>query len=130
MASVPATATPQELSEAFAAAIAARDVCAALDLWDEDAALIQADGEAIRGRDAIEPALRALVDNGIALEIDLSRSFQAGDVAVGVGTLTMRGNGHDGERFEQRSDSIVVYRRGPDGRWRIALDAPWGLPRG
>src|SRR5207249_2104986 len=112
--------SPEELSAAFAAAIEARDVSGALALWDEDAALIQAGGEAVRGREAIEPALRALVENGVALEIDLVRSFTAGDIAVGVGTLTMRGNGHDGEPFEQRSDSLVVYRRGDDGQWRIA----------
>jgi uncharacterized protein (TIGR02246 family) len=129
MATVPPTTTPEQLSAAFAAAIATRDVTAALELWAEDAALVQAGGEALRGRDAIEPALSALVHNGVALEIDLVRSFVAGDVAVGLGTLTMRGNGHDGEPFEQRSESLVVYRRGPDGNWRIALDAPWGLPR-
>jgi uncharacterized protein (TIGR02246 family) len=129
MAGVLPATSPEELSAAFAAAIEARDVDGALALWEADAALIQADGEAVRGREAIEPALRALVENGIALEIDLARAFTAGDVAVGVGTLTMRGNGHDGEPFEQRSDSIVIYRRGPDGHWRIALDAPWGLPR-
>ena len=129
MAGATAVTTPEELSAAFAAAIAARDVTAALELWDEDAALIQASGEAVRGRAAIEPALRALVENGVSLEINLERSFTAGDVAVGVGTLTMRGHGHDGEPFEQRSDSLVVYRRGSDGGWRIAMDAPWGLPR-
>jgi uncharacterized protein (TIGR02246 family) len=130
MATVPATGTPEELSAAFAAAIASGDIDAALQMWAEDAALVQAGGEALRGREAIGQALRALVDNGIALQIELAHTFTAGDVAVGVGTLTMRGNGHEGEPFEQRSDSIVVYRRGPDGRWRIALDAPWGLPRG
>jgi uncharacterized protein (TIGR02246 family) len=129
MARAAAVTTPEELSAAFAAAMEARDVAAALELWDHDAALIDAGGEALRGREAIEPALRALIANGIALEIDLVRSFSTGDVAVGVGALTMRGHDHDGEPFEQRSESIVVYRRGPDGRWRIALDAPWGLPR-
>ena len=129
MAIAPSAATPEELAAAFAAAITAGDVPAALELWDADAALVDAGGEAIRGREAIAPVLQALVDNQITLEAVLARAVTTGDLALGVGTLTMRGNGHEGEPFEQRSESIVVYRRGADGRWRIALDAPWGLPR-
>ncbi len=121
--------SPEQLSAEFAAAIEARDVPAALALWSEDAALIQADGNAIRGRAAIEPALRALVDNGVRLGIRLSRAFEAGDVAIGSGTLTISGLDERGRPFEHVSQSLVVYRRGVDGTWRIALDAPWGLPR-
>jgi uncharacterized protein (TIGR02246 family) len=124
----PSESTPQQLSAEFAAAIEARDVPAALALWSHDAALIQADGQAIRGHEAIEPALRALVENGVRLDIRLARAVEAGDVAVGTGTLTITGTDADGRSFEHSSDSIVVYRRSADGGWRIALDAPWGLP--
>jgi uncharacterized protein (TIGR02246 family) len=120
--------SPEQLSAEFAAAIEARDVPAALALWSDDAALIQADGRAIRGHAAIEPALRALVENGVRLDIRLSRAFDAGDVAIGTGTLTISGTDPGGQRFEHASNSIVVYRRVADGSWRIALDAPWGLP--
>jgi uncharacterized protein (TIGR02246 family) len=123
------TSTPEELGREFAAAIRARDVEAALALWSEQATLIQADGQAIRGRAAIEPALRALIDNGIELDITVASIVTADDVAVGSGTLAISGTGANGEVFEHRSESVVVYRRGEDGRWRIALDAPWGLPR-
>ncbi len=121
--------TPEELSSEFAAAIRAKDVPAALALWSEDAVLIGADGTPIRGHGAIEPALHALVDNGVALDIRLAAAFEAGDVAVGTGTLTISGADEAGRPFEHASESIVVYTRGEDGRWRIALDAPWGLPQ-
>ena len=124
---VPAT-SPEHLSAAFAAAINARDVPAALDLWVEDGAIVQPDGNALRGRDAIASALQALVDNHVTLEIELANVFAAGDVATALGTLTLNGTGHDGTSFAQRSESVVVYARGTDGGWRIALDAPWGLP--
>ena len=122
--------TPEELSAAFAAALAAGDLDAALDLWADDAAIITASGETVRGRAAIAAAFKALIDNGTRVEIELTRTIAAGDVAVGLGTLTLSGAGHDGAEFRHQGSSTVLYSRGADGQWRIALDAPWGLPTG
>lgn len=121
--------TPEELAEAFAVAISAGDVQAAVALWIDDATIVQPDGETVRGKPAVAAALQALVDNGVRLEIDVSNVFVAGDVATVVGALTLNGTNGDSEPFAQRSSSVVVYTRGPDG-WRIAIDAPWGLPTG
>ena len=87
---------------------------------------MQPDGRLTRGRDD-RKALQALVDNHVTLEIELGDVFPAGDVAIGLGTLTLNGTGHDGTSFAQRSESVVVYSARADV-WRIALDAPWGLP--
>jgi uncharacterized protein (TIGR02246 family) len=121
------TDTPEALAEAFAAAISAGDVPAAVELWTDDATIVQPDGETVRGKPAVAAALQALVDNGVRLEIDVSNVFVAGDVATVVGALTLNGTNGEHEPFAQRSSSVVVYTRGPDG-WRVAIDAPWGLP--
>ncbi len=122
-----AAATPEEVAEAFAAALARRDLDGALSMWSEDAAIVAADGSLLAGRAAIREALQALLSNGTRVRIELAGLFQAGDVALATGSLTLSGDG-EGGAFEQRSSSTVVYARGGDGRWRIALDAPWGLP--
>ena len=122
--------SPEALSAAFGAAINSGDVAAALELWLEDAAIVQAGGQMVRGREAIGAALQALVRHDVSLEIDVERVFSAGGVAIATGTLTMSTVGEDGEPFTQRSRSVVVYARGSDGRWRLAIDAPWGLPGG
>ncbi len=119
--------SPRELSAAFARALAAKDIDAALALWNPEAKIVTTDGSEVQGTDAIAAALRALIDNGATVEIELDRTIEAGDVAVGLGTLTLSGTGHDGEPFRQSSSSTVIYARGGDGNWRIALDAPWGL---
>lgn len=119
--------TPEDLSVAFAAAINARDLPAALELWSEDPAIVQPDGSTIRGRESIATALQALIDNGVTLEISVTSVFAAGAVATAVGTLKLSGRDGDGQPHEQSSQSVVVYAREADG-WRIAIDAPWGLP--
>ena len=119
---------PEQLAHAFAAAIARRDVPGALEMWREDAAIVAADGSLLRGHEEISRALEALVRNGAEVSVRVARVFEAGGIALATGTLTLSGDGADGP-FEQQSRSTVVYARGPDGRWRIAIDAPWGLPR-
>lgn len=119
-----AARTPEELAGAFAGALARRDLDDALAMWSEEAAIVAADGSLVQGRPAIRAALEALLTNGTRVSIELASLFRAGDVALATGSLTLSGEG-----FEQRSSSTVVYARGSDGHWRIALDAPWGLPQ-
>jgi uncharacterized protein (TIGR02246 family) len=123
-----AAATPKELAASFAAAITARDLEAALAMWSDDAAIVGPDGSVIEGRDAIAEVLRALVSNGTRVRAEVTGLFEAGALALATGSLTLSGEGEHGS-YEQQSQSIVVYARGADGTWRIALDAPWGLPQ-
>ncbi|HUA74558.1 MAG TPA: SgcJ/EcaC family oxidoreductase [Solirubrobacteraceae bacterium] len=123
-----AAETPAALLAAFLAAVNARDIDAAVELWREDAAIVQLDGEVLRGREAIAGALRTMVDNRIEIDTEVSGIVETGEVALVTGTLTLSGANGDGAdgRFVTRSSSIVIYRRDEQG-WRIALDAPWGL---
>lgn len=115
---------PQDLGPAFAAAINAGDADAALALWSDSSLLVGPDGSALQGRGQIEPALRAMVAAGTRLDVELRSIHRADGVAIGTGVLQMTAS--DGSRA--RSQTIVVYQRGDDGRWRIAIDMPWGAP--
>ena len=122
-----ATDTPEALAEALAAAIELGDVRAAAELWLDDAVMIQPDGQTVRGRETIAAVLQALIDSGARMQIDVSSVFTAGDAATVLGTLTLSGTNGNGGSFSETASSVVVYTRSPDG-WRIAIDAPWGLP--
>jgi len=126
LAAVP-TDTPEGLAEAFAAAINAGDAATAVDLWVEDPTIVQPDGSALHGKAAVQSALQALVENGVQMRIEVANVFVAGDVAMVFGALTLSGTNGEQVAYSQRSDSVVIYKRGPDG-WRVAIDTPWGLP--
>ncbi|MHB8233270.1 MAG: YybH family protein [Solirubrobacteraceae bacterium] len=122
--------TPADLLAAFLAAINARDLDRAVELWREDAVIVQPDGQPLRGREAIAGALRALIESRVELKTEIASIVEAGDVALVSGALTLslqNGDSPDGH-FTSRSNSVVIYKRSADG-WRIALDAPWGLPQ-
>jgi uncharacterized protein (TIGR02246 family) len=120
--------SPRALAEAFAAAIEARDVSAAAELWIEDAAIVQPDGQVVRGREAIRGALGALVENGVDVGVEVASVFATSEVALVTGTLTLKRVDAKGRPFAQQSRSVVIYSKGSDGYWRVAIDAPWGLP--
>ena len=122
-----AAPTPDELPRLFAEAVNAGDTRAAMELWTGDAAMVSFDGSVLEGEGAVEGAVQALIEAGTSIEIDVERVFNAGAVALALGTLTMRGTDAAGRPFEARSSSMAVYAR-QDGGWRVALDAPWGLP--
>jgi uncharacterized protein (TIGR02246 family) len=120
-------ASPEAVAQAFAAAINSGDLQGALELWLDDAVFVPADGVPLQGKDALHGVLGALVENGARMRIEMEGCHVAGPAAVGYGTLsftTPSDENGSSTRF------TAVYARDPDGSWRIAIDAPWGLPLG
>lgn len=122
--------SPAAVTLAFAAAIEAGDLEAALGCWHADAVFVTADGSEVAGAAAIRGVFATLIESGTGFSPAFAGVHVAGDTAVGHGELTLRGRGPDGAPFEASSRFVVVYARDGDGAWRIALDAPWGLPEG
>ncbi len=122
-----AASTPEELPRLFSEAVNSGDTRAALELWTTEAAMVSFDGSVLEGQGAVEGAVRALIEAGTRIEIDVERIVNAGTVALAFGRLTMSGTDDAGRAFEQQSSSMAVYAM-QDGGWRVALDAPWGLP--
>ena len=84
-------------------------------------------GETISGRGELDGDAAPFDRAGDEIRDRGRGLYDAGAVALALGTLTMRTA--RGEAFEQTSSGTVVYARAEDG-WRIAIDAPWGLPEG
>jgi uncharacterized protein (TIGR02246 family) len=116
--------SPSELPAAFVDAVNRGDLDAAVDLWSPDAVMVSASGDAIASPGAVREVLRALIGSGVKIRIEVASMHRSAGVALAGGTLTI--TAPDG--FSQSSASVVVYEQGDDGAWRIAIDAPWGLP--
>jgi uncharacterized protein (TIGR02246 family) len=116
----------EKLVGKLADAINSGDLAAALALWEPEACIVGRDGSSLAGRDAVAAVLGSMIEHGTRFDAEVLDVYAAGDLAVVTGNLTL--TAADGTI--QRSRSLVVHRRGPDGEWRIALDAPWGLPEG
>jgi len=101
------------------AALTQRDFGAATALYTEDGMLLPPDSPMVRGRAAIgafwEAAVAALDLKSASLRTE--EVISTGDIATEVGTATLTlPSGPAEVKF------IVVWKRGPDGAWRLHRD--------
>ena len=116
----------EEMLEAYAAAVRAKDVDAFLSLYDDDVRTF--DLWSVWSYDG-KPALREMVEEWfgspqtadvVAVEFDEVRS-EAGDVVAAVSAFTTyRGLSAEGEELRSMNNRLTwVLRKGGDGTWKI-----------
>jgi ketosteroid isomerase-like protein len=106
-------------NQVFERALLAQDADALVALYREDARILVPGEPAIQGRAAIEPVMRAWVENGpVATRFESEEVLSGGELVVDIGS-TIQGDG-------RRGKYVVVHRRGPDGKLRIAVDSASG----
>jgi ketosteroid isomerase-like protein len=114
---------------AFAATVAERRPEAFGAMVADDAVFLGARGEVARGRDEVIAAWQGL----FAAEAPEFRWHPeivelSGDGTLGLtrGPWTMRGHDARGEPVERRGTFTSIWRRQPDGAWRVIFDAGCG----
>jgi len=116
------TSTVVAATEAWEAALNAKDVDALVALYTSDARVLPPGGEMESGSDAIRTTFSGIIDAGISGELTSIESKISGDLAYDVGTLTLR---IDGEVIGT-GKFIVTMRRGDHGEWLITNDI-WNM---
>lgn len=114
--------TPEELHAHLVAAFNRGDVEAFLAIYEPDAVmLIPPDGRTVRGEDAIRAAIEPLFASSPRFESRVVAKLESDGIALTHARWRLAADG-DGETHEESGRGTIVSRRGPDGRWLIALD--------
>jgi len=113
----------RDAARALAAALERGDAAAAAALYAEEASLVAAAAEVLRGRAQIEEFWRTGIRLGLS-RIDLSplerrRSGDAVEIEIGRYALVLDG---DGGARRERGMYVALRLRERDGVWRRALD--------
>ena len=112
--------TPDDLHAAFAAAFQAADTDALVDLYEDGAVQVQADGSTT-GRDGLSKVFDNLLAAGLAMRGDPRAAIIIGDLAL---TSTRYASDSD----DSEGQTIVtaeVSRRQSDGSWKVVIDVPF-----
>jgi uncharacterized protein (TIGR02246 family) len=109
----------------FAAAVAAKDSQAFLAFWAEDAAIFPPGEPVVTGKEKILAEWAPiLTDPGVSLTwspqtVEVSSS---GDLGYTYGTSLWTGKGADGQPARRNSKYVTIWRKEPDGKWRVVVD--------
>ncbi|KEO55385.1 YybH family protein [Thioclava pacifica] len=96
---------------------------AAQAIFTEDAVLLPPDGPMLTGRDAITAFWQPILDSPAhSLELELLHLDLLGDTAIETGTWAVSVPGDDGKDKQIGGKTLVVWKKGADGQWRMAQD--------
>lgn len=105
-------------SDAWEAALNAKDIGALVNLYTEDARLLPPDGEMTVGHDGVRAAFGAMIDAGQSGVTTIVEATVSGNVGYIVGTFVVEAGGEQ----VGTGKYIETWHRSNDGEWRIAND--------
>ncbi|HYM27608.1 MAG TPA: DUF4440 domain-containing protein [Steroidobacteraceae bacterium] len=107
------------------AAAQAHDLERTLSFWSDDAILMQPGSAPLAGKDALRKYVKdsfAIPGFSISWVIDRVWIAQSGDLAYATGRDEIRLMTPDGKRVVEHNNSVGIWRKGPDGGWKCAVD--------
>ena len=116
---------------AWLAAVAARDIDSALGFWTTDGQVIGPGGPAVVGRDALRAMLAqtfAAPQSSVTWSTTDVVVSANGDMAYSLGSNLLVMPDSAGHLDSLRGQAVVVWRKGSDGRWRVAIDVSTPAP--
>jgi len=123
----------EALNARWVAAYEAGDYAAIPALYTEDALIMPRGRPAIEGRAALAERLGGLAaGRGVDIGFEVRELVVEGDLAwlVSRFAVTYTPPGEQGAAVTEHGRSLIIYRRGADGEWRIHrdMDAPAPAP--
>lgn len=115
---------PARLHDVFAQALQAGDVDALLDLYEPGAVVALPDGGRVSGREALGAMFTGIIESGQTSGGEQRETIVADDVALTSTAYRSEVAGPDGTTRHVDITTAEVSRRGPDGTWRVVIDAP------
>ncbi|GAA1075796.1 hypothetical protein GCM10009605_10530 [Nocardiopsis composta] len=116
---------PALLIDAAVELFNARDTAGLGLLYHPEAVMVPAPGMPMTGEQRIG-ALAHLISLGLRMRAEVRQVYRGGDTALLLVEWSLRGDGPGGEPMDMSGTATDVARRGPDGRWRYAVDNPFG----
>ena len=116
-------------SDALREAILRGEARKAAACFTRDGCLVTPDDTVVHGRAAIAAVLRQLSANLVGLRAEHLAALAADDVALVYERWTIQLAGPEPDGYVRSPLATLVARR-VEGRWKLAIAAPWGWPRG
>jgi len=115
----------READAAASRAFAAKDVEASVGFYADDALWLAPNAPMQTGKEAIRKSTSEMMATpGLALSWQASKveASRGGDLAYSIGTYQGTMNDAKGKPVTDRGKYVLVWKKQPDGRWKIVAD--------
>jgi uncharacterized protein (TIGR02246 family) len=114
----------RQLDQQTADAVNAGDLESLAKLYTSDVVFYLPGQAAVEGIQSVRAFMAQMIAAGAKVRVRTGRVESSGDLAVELADLTMIMPNGKGATSEQPGKIVNVWRRQPDGTWRLAVHAP------
>lgn len=111
----------------WSAAAQAKDVEKFASVYADDAVVMLAEMPDLRGTRTIREGIGGMMQDPnfrLSFEADEVVVSRSGDMAYETGRYSLTSSGPDGRPSLEHGSYVVVWRKQPDGSWKVVVDAP------
>jgi ketosteroid isomerase-like protein len=126
---MPQANTPEDTGRLLGDAMTSGDLDAALSLYEPNATFAMPAGfgeGSVTGLDDLRQALSGFLGMSPELRIDAEKALLSGDMALVIGSWTLKGRDPEGNDIDATGRYADIVRRQPDGSWLFVIDNPNG----
>ncbi|GAA2209663.1 hypothetical protein GCM10009850_051220 [Nonomuraea monospora] len=116
---------PQDVPAVFAERFNSGDPAAVAEVYEGGAVFVPDPGRPLTGAEA-HAANVVFMRLGVPITVRPRHVYTTGDLALLIVDWTIEGTTRAGEQVRIEGTATDVARRGEDGRWRYAIDNPFG----
>lgn len=102
------------------------DVEGIMRAYEPGAVVVGEPGTPVTGDAELRALFAGFIAAGARFSFEGHEVVSAGDLALHLTPWRMSATAPDGSPAAARGLSVAVLRRGPDGRWLMVIDHPWG----
>ncbi len=117
---------PEDVPAVFAARFNSGDARAVAEVYESGAVFVPEPGSSLTGQE-LHAANGRFLALGLPITVRPRHVYTTGDVALLIVDWTIDGTDRDGLPVHIEGTATDVARRGQDGRWRYAIDSPFGV---
>ncbi|PRX68353.1 uncharacterized protein (TIGR02246 family) [Nonomuraea fuscirosea] len=117
---------PEDVPAVFAERFNSGDAEAVAEVYESGAVFVPEPGTGLTGQDA-RAANERFLGLGLPIDVRPRHVYATGDIALLIVDWTIDGTDGDGHPVHIEGTATDVARRGEDGRWRYAVDNPFGV---
>jgi uncharacterized protein (TIGR02246 family) len=99
---------------------------AVLECYDDAAVMVIEPGKLARGKAEIRKALEPILQYKFRAKQIKMETIETGDTALFISQWRLEGKTGEGGKFTRENIATCVFRKQPDGRWKILIDNSFG----